>query len=142
NIYSWNTELNGHIMLPMDNGTGYFKILLGAAYLDWKGNYTGIGLNGAYTYHKGDLIHYKFLEGNIGVGFTQQIGDRSFIDFAFTIRISSEDHRYGLTDTSFQLKYRFAPEFNEKEKSDSENENVKTENGIPKGKYKWLKKKR
>lgn len=148
NIHSWNAELNGNIMLPLENGTGYFKVLVGAAYLDWKGIYSGVGLKGRNSYQDGDLIHYKFVEGNIGMGFTQQIGNRSFLDFALILRVSSNEKNYGITDTSLELGYRFAPRFGKKEipgsgkLSETNTKKTKTEHGIPKGKYKWLKKKR
>jgi hypothetical protein len=148
NIHAWNAEINGMLAIPLNNGNRYFKFILGMTYLDWKGIYSGRGLIGRMPYATGDVIHSTFLEGNIGMGFTQQIGKRSFIDLDLRMRFSTYQNKFGQTDTSFQLAYRYAPSLHKKEKSDSEkiadanSKTKKPENGIPRGKYKWLKKKR
>jgi hypothetical protein len=141
NIHAWNLELNGHIILPITK-TGFFRILLGTTYLEWKGIYSGKGLNGSHPYKEGDLLYTKFFAGNIGVGFTKQIGKRSFIDLSETMRISAQDNKYGLSDISLQLGYRYALQFGNDDSSESKTHKLKTEKGIAKGKYKWMKKKR
>lgn len=140
NIHAWNLELNGHITLPITE-SGSFNLLIGATYLEWKGTYSGSGLNGSSTYNEGDLIYTKGFEGNIGVGYTRKIGKRSFIDLSETMRISGQDNKYGLSDISLQLGYRFVPQF-KKPDEESNARKPKTEKGIAKGKYRWMKKKR
>ena len=141
NIHAWNLELNGYIILPITK-TGFFRIVLGTTYLEWKGIYSGKGLNGSHPYTEGDLLSNKFFEGNIGLGFTKQIGKRSFIDLSETMRISAQDDKYGLSDISLQLGYRYALQFEKDDRSESNMRKPKTEKGIAKGKYKWMKKKR
>jgi hypothetical protein len=140
NVHSWNQELNGNFVLPFGDETGCIRAFFGIAHLDWKGNYTGHGLNGSTPYVPGLLLKYQFLEGTIGLGFTKMIGDDFFIDFDIRMRVASEDNVYGLTETALHLGFRFAPQL-KINTDDTETKKPKTESGMPGRKYKWLKRK-
>ncbi|MEO5643419.1 MAG: hypothetical protein ABIQ40_14815 [Bacteroidia bacterium] len=140
NIHSWNQEINGNIVLPTNPQTG-FRVSLGISYLDWKGYYTGSGLNGNTHYHAGEIIQDKYFQGNIGLGLTHKIGNRSFIDLGEVMRFSSTKNRVGLSDISLQLGYGFILQTPKNISKGKDNNKTKGK-GIGKGKYKWLKKKR
>ncbi|CAN5379359.1 hypothetical protein BH09BAC5_BH09BAC5_16200 [soil metagenome] len=142
-IHSTNQELNGIINLPI-NPRNFFSVSAGISYLNWKGNYSGYGLNGSTPYHPGDIVHYKYFQGDIGLGLTKQIQKRCFIDLREIMRFSSEENSFGLSDISLQLGCRFVlqkPKNNSEVKGNN-TANTKKEKGISKGKYKWLKNKR
>ena len=152
NIHSWNQELNGNIEMPLDDETSCIRFLFGIAHLDWKGNYTGHGFSGSIHYVEGRVLKYQIPEMTIGMGFTKMIGNKSFLDFDVRMRIAEENQEFGLTETAFQIGFRFAPRLDEDgtdttpaswETNDdnSKTKKSKTENGMPGRKYKWLKRK-
>lgn len=132
NIYAWNTELNGNLLMGTATSDMKFRFVFGLSYLDWAGTYVGPDVVDDKSWYIGKLIEQNWLAGTIGFGFAHPIGSY-FNGYAdFRMRFTSQDKDLiGISDTAFNFGVQFNPYSVDTKK--------KSKNARPSRIYRWLK---
>jgi hypothetical protein len=140
-IQSWSADLNGQLSMKIGESDLYFRTIFGVGYVDWKGYYVGPNLNDNYHYYYGKLLNDRFLNANLGWGFSHMFMKQRLEGFSdFRLRIAKDPRvLFSITDTAFLFGIRYTL-------LDSDNQNEKQGKADRKGNknkkshvYKWLK---
>ncbi|MDQ3111416.1 MAG: hypothetical protein M3R17_16135 [Bacteroidota bacterium] len=132
-INSWNTELNGNLLMGSATSDMKFRFVFGLSYLSWQGTFVGPDVVDDKTWYIGKVIYQDWVAGNIGVGFGHPIGSRfnGYADFRLRFASQAKD-LVSISDTAFNFGIQFNPYSVDKKK--------KSKNAHPSRIYRWLKK--
>ncbi|CAN5139132.1 hypothetical protein BH09BAC5_BH09BAC5_08980 [soil metagenome] len=134
NINSWNTELNGNLLMGVTTSSLKFRFIFGMNYLNWKGTYVGPDVVDDKTWYIGKEIDQQWVGFNLGFGLMYPLGNHITSYADFRMRFASEKRDLiSISDTSFNVGFQFNP-FSSVENS------TKSKNAHPSHIYKWLKK--
>lgn len=142
NISSWNTELNGNLIMGVGQTNLKFKAIFGLSYLSWRATFIGPTLNDQSKFYYGMPLHQQWIAGNLGCGVSQNIGTYFIASFDFRTRFTSEKRDLiGVSDTAFLLGCAWQIHGGKDRENEKENSaKRKTTNGKSGRQYKWLKK--
>ena len=132
-IRSWNSELNGNLLMGVATSPLKFRFVFGMTYLKWEGTFTGPDITDDKTWYIGKLIQQDWLGGNLGFGAAYPLGKQFNLYSDFRMRFASEKRDlFSISDTAFILGIQFNP-FNA-------DVNKKSSSANPSRIYRWLKK--
>ncbi|MGL4598920.1 MAG: hypothetical protein ACRCYO_15490 [Bacteroidia bacterium] len=156
-IYSYNFDLDGHLIMRVGESDLFFSALFGLTYLNWRGTYVGPTLNDNNQYYYGLVLKQPWIGANMGIG-CQHVLWRSFTGFGeFRMRFVTVDaDLLSISDTAFRFGVRSPLAYGKPkkhagngskqgtsdgiDKKDGKPAKGKDNNGKSKGKYNWLKK--
>lgn len=143
-IHSWNTELNGNLIMGMGQSDFRFKAVFGVSYLNWQATYVGPTLNDQSDYYYGMPLTQEWIAGNLGCGLSKNLGRDFIASFDFRTRMTSEKRDLiGISDTAFMFGFAWhVRNINDAEIKTDDYPNRKTTKGKAGRQYKWLKKRR
>lgn len=141
NIRSWNTELNGNLIMNVGDSKLCFKTLFGVSYMSWQGTFIGPSLNDNNKYYYGLLVKQDWVAANLGCGFTHTITGNLNASFDFRMRFASEKKDLiSISDTGFFLGVQWQVKGHPYDGDDNHKARRKTTKGRPGRLYKWMKK--
>lgn len=133
NIQSWNSELNGNLLMGVATTSLKFRLVFGMTYLKWEGTFTGPDVTDDKTWYIGKLIQQDWIGGNLGFGFAYPLGNHFSVYSDFRMRFASEKKDlFSISDTAFLAGIQFNPF--------QEGMNKRSSNANPSRIYRWLKK--
>ncbi len=155
-IYAYNFDLDGHLIMRVGESDLFFSALFGLNYLNWRGTYVGPTLNDNNQYYFGLVIKQPWFGANMGIG-CQHVLWRSITGFGeFRMRFVTVDaDLLSISDTAFRFGIRSPLAYGKSKKRTGNGSDVgssdtkdgkggnakgKDNNGKSKGKYNWLKK--
>ncbi|MEO5642133.1 MAG: hypothetical protein ABIS12_02340 [Bacteroidia bacterium] len=132
NIYAWNAELNGNLLMGSATSDMKFRFVFGLSYLDWAGTFVGPDVVDDKTWYIGKLIEQNWVAGTIGFGFAHPIGNyfNGYADFRMRFASEKKD-LISISDTAFNFGLQFNPYSVDTKK--------KSKNAHPSRIYRWLK---
>jgi hypothetical protein len=133
NINSWNTELNGNLLMGAATTDLKFRFIFGVTYMQWDGIFVGPDVADDKTWYIGKLIEQDWVGATLGAGFSHPFGNyfNGYADFRMRFA-SQEKDLVSISDTAFNFGVQFNPYSIEKKK--------KSKNARPSRFYRWVKK--
>jgi hypothetical protein len=142
NIHSWNTEVNGNVLMGIGQTSLMFKALFGVSYMNWSGTFIGPSLNDNNKYSYGMVVKQDWIAGNLGCGMLHPLNKNINASFDFRMRFASEKNDLlSISDTAFLLGIQWKITDSEEDvRKKSSKGKRKTSGGRSGRMYKWLKK--
>ncbi len=110
NINSWNTELNGNLLMGAATSDLKFRFIFGLTYMEWDGIFVGPDVTDDKTWYIGKKIEQDWVGANMGFGFAHPFGKHfnGYIDFRMRFA-SQERDLISISDTAFNFGVQYNP---------------------------------